>query len=94
KTIAANKSSIDDYLDLILLWYRDILMLKATNDPNLLLYKEEYQFIKKQANIRSYDEIENIINAIDKAKLRLRANVNFDITIELMLLTIKENSNG
>ncbi len=94
KTIAANKSSIDDYLDLILLWYRDILMLKATNDPNLLLYKEEYQFIKKQANIRGYDEIENIINAIDKAKLRLRANVNFDITIELMLLTIKENSNG
>lgn len=94
KTITANKTVIDDYLDLILLWYRDILMLKATNDPNLLLYKEEYQFIKQQANILSYDQIENIINSVEKAKLRLRANVNFDIAIELMLLTIKENSNG
>lgn len=94
KTIIANKNAIDEHLDLILLWYRDILMLKATNDPNLLLYKEEYQFIKKQANILSYDNIEKIINSIEKAKLRLRANVNFEITIELMLLTIKENSNG
>lgn len=94
KMITANKAAIDDYLDLILLWYRDILMLKATNDPNLLLYKVEYQFIKKQANLRSYDQIENIINSVEKAKLRLRANVNFELTIELMLLTIKENSNG
>lgn len=94
KTITANKTVIDDYLDLILLWYRDILMLKATNDPNLLLYKEEYQFIKQQANIISYDQIETIINSVEKAKLRLKANVNFDIAIELMLLTIKENSNG
>jgi DNA polymerase-3 subunit delta' len=94
KTISENKPSIEDYIDLMVLWYRDILMLKATNDPNLLLYKNEFQFIRKQANIRSYAEIENIIAAMEKAKLRLKANVNFDITIELMILKIKENSNG
>lgn len=94
KTISAGKAVIDDYIDLMILWYRDILMLKATGDPNLLLYKEEYQFIKKQANIRSYEGIEKIINGMERAKLRLKANVNFDIAIELMLLTIKENSNG
>ena len=32
-----------------------------------------------------------IIKAIDSAKKRLAANVNFDLTIELLLLTIKEN---
>lgn len=94
KTISAGKTLIEDEIDLMILWYRDILMLKATSDPNLLLYKEEYQFIKKQANIRSYEEIEKIISAMEKAKVRLKANVNFDIAIELMLLTIKENSNG
>ena len=41
-----------------------------------------------------YDGIENIIRAMDKAKERLRANVNFDIALELMLLVIKENGNG
>ena len=30
------------------------------------------------------------ITAIDKAKVRLDANVNFEVTIELMVLTIKE----
>ncbi len=94
KTISENKPVIEDYIDLMMLWYRDVLMLKATNNPNLLLYKNEFPFIKKQANTRSYEEIENIIGGMEKAKIRLKANVNFDITIELMLLKIKENSNG
>lgn len=94
KTISDNKPSIEEYIDFMLLWYRDILMFKATNDPNLLLYKNDYPSIKRQANIRSYEEIEKIINSMEKAKIRLKANVNFDIAIELMLLTIKENSNG
>lgn len=92
KNMTVNKGTIDDYLDLILLWYRDVLMQKATNDPNLLTYKEEYQSIKEQARTRSYNQIDNIINSIEKAKLRLQANVNIDIALELMLLSIKENS--
>ncbi|NLP16205.1 MAG: DNA polymerase III subunit delta' [Clostridiales bacterium] len=94
KTISENKSSVYDYIDLMMLWFRDVLMLKATNDPNLLLFKDEFQTIKKQAKIRSYDRIENIIKALEEAKDKLKANVNFDITIELMLLSIKENYNG
>lgn len=94
KTISENKAWIDDYIDLMMLWFRDILMLKATSDPNLLLFKEEYRIIKKQASIRSYERIENIIKSMEEAKAKLKSNVNFDITIELMLLSIKENSNG
>ncbi|NLK73897.1 MAG: DNA polymerase III subunit delta' [Clostridiales bacterium] len=94
KVINENKEYIDDIIDFMVLWYRDILMLKATKDPNLLLYKEEYQFIKSIAQIKSFESINNIIDAIEKTKQRLKANVNFDITIENMLLTIKENRNG
>lgn len=35
-------------------------------------------------------DIEKYIKAIEKAKIRLNANVNFDITIELLLITLKE----
>lgn len=94
KTLSANKSNIEDYIDLMILWYRDVLMYKATMDPDLILYKEELSYIIKQANTRSYENLENIIHAMEKAKIRLRANVNFDIAMELMLLKIKENSNG
>lgn len=94
KVLSANKINIGDYIDLMMLWYRDVLMYKATMDPDLLIYREDLSFIKKQANTRSYEGLEKIISAMEKAKVRLKANVNFDIAIELMLLTIKENSNG
>jgi DNA polymerase-3 subunit delta' len=90
KTISENKASVFDYIDLMTLWFRDLLMLKATNDPNLLLFKDEYETIRKQTKTRSYDVIENILNSMEEAKNKLKANVNFDITIELMLLSIKE----
>jgi DNA polymerase-3 subunit delta' len=94
KFMTADKNNILDYIDLMILWYRDVLMFKATMDPDLLLYRDELTFIKKQASIRSYEGIDKIIQAMEKVKIRLKANVNFDIAIELMLLTIKENSNG
>jgi DNA polymerase-3 subunit delta' len=94
KRISEKKDGINDYLDLMTIWYRDILMYKVTNDLNRLTYKNEYLDISRQANIRSYEGLEKIIAAIEKAKIRLNANVNFDIAIELMLFTIKENGNG
>jgi DNA polymerase-3 subunit delta' len=39
--------------------------------------------------MRSYEKIEEILQAFEKAKVRIRANVNFDVTMELMLLTLK-----
>lgn len=90
KEFSTHKNDINDYLDLMLLWYRDVLMFKVTKDANLLLYSNEYSAISEQATKRDYENIENIIAAIDKAKVRLKANVNFDVTIELMILAMKD----
>ena len=40
----------------------------------------------------SYEGLQDIINSIDRVKVRLRANVNFDLVIELLIMAIKENS--
>lgn len=90
KEFSTHKNDINDYLDLMLLWYRDVLMFKVTKDANFLLYSDEYSAISEQATKRDYENIENIIAAIDKAKVRLKANVNFDVTIELMILAMKD----
>ena len=66
-------------------------MFKATKDVNHLIFKDEIQYIKKTVARSTYEGIENIIKALDNAKRRLSANVNFDLTMELLLLTIKEN---
>lgn len=91
KKISEYQFDINDYLDILSVWYRDVLLFKATNDANHLIFKDEVQYIRKVADQSAYDGIETIIDALDKAKARLKANVNFDLTMELLLLTIKEN---
>ena len=91
KQINEYKLSINDYFDLIMIWFRDILYFKATNDVNGLIFKDEVYEIKRQSEKSSYRGIETILEALHKAKVRLNANVNFDLVIELLLLTIKEN---
>lgn len=91
KQISEYKLAINDYFDLMMVWYRDVLLFKATGDVNGLIFKDEVYDIKRQAEKSSYNGIEEILNALQKAQLRLNANVNFDLVIELLLLTIKEN---
>lgn len=91
KNINNYKLEINDYLDMMVLWYRDILMLKISGNPNKLIFREEYSYINKQASRITYEGVDTIIEAIEKVKVRLEANVNVDIAMELMLLTIKEN---
>ena len=83
------KDEVRAYIELMVLWYRDVLLFKATKDINQLLFQDEASYISREASHRSYEKIEEILQAFEKAKVRLRANVNFDITMELMLLTLK-----
>lgn len=92
KKITEYQFDVTDYLDILSIWYRDVLMFKAMNDANHLIFREEIQYIKKVADRSSYEGIETVLNALDKAKSRLAANVSFDLTMELLLLTIQENS--
>lgn len=89
KAIQDFKLSINDYMDLMIMWYRDVLMLKVTSNIDKLLFKSEYSTMKTQAALMSYQDIEDKIHAIEVAKQRISANANFDITIELLLLTLK-----
>ena len=85
------KADIEDYLDLMALWYRDVLLFKATRQIDSLIFSDEINYISAQASKSSYEGLEHILNALEKAKTRLKANVSFELTIELLMLTIKEN---
>ena len=82
---------MDDLFDLLTLWYRDVLYFKSTENVTRLIFKDEVYDIKKQAAKKSYSGIETILNSIEQTKRRLNANVNYDLSIELLLITIKEN---
>ena len=91
KKISEYKLEVGDYLDIMSIWYRDVLLFKATADVNHLVFREEIQAIRKVVARSSYEGIETVIKALDKAKKRLEANVNFDLVMELLFLDIREN---
>ena len=91
RKISEYQFDVTDYLDILSVWYRDALLFKATKDANSLIFKNELQYIRKVADRSTYEGIETIVKALQQAKRRLEANVNFDLTMELLLLTIQEN---
>ena len=91
KNIREYGFDINDYLDIMAVWYRDILLFKATHDMNHLIFRDEIQSIQKVAQYSDYEGIEEVIRALEVAKSRLRSKVNYELTMELLLLTIKEN---
>ena len=91
KRVSAYKIEINDYLDVLMIWYRDVLIYKATKNIDRVIFGEQMEYIRERAKKSSYEGIERILKALEKAKTRLKANVNFDLVMELLLLTIKEN---
>lgn len=80
-----------DYLDIFSVWYRDVLLFKATNDVNDLVFKQEIQYIKSVAKRTSYEGIDDIVRALETAKIRIKAKANFETCMTLLLEVIKKN---
>ena len=83
---------VEQMLDLITLWFRDVLLYKATLNDELLLFKEDAFDIHEQASSCSYGGLNKIIDEISETRARLKANVNFELTIMLLIQAIKENT--
>ncbi len=92
KKITEEKFDTNDYLDLCYIWFRDVLLLKASgvsDSQTNLIFKEHLTDVAKAAEYYSYERIEKIIHSIDVARNRIAANVNFDLTMELMFFEMK-----
>ena len=85
------KDDIREFFDLVLFWYRDVLLYKAAGSEEQLIFREQALEIRRQAEKSTYHGLQQILEAIETADRRIRANVNFDLTMELLAMTIKEN---
>lgn len=84
------KREIKDCIELMILWFRDLLVLKTTGDANRILFREEYKYLNEQIAKRNYSSIERALECMEKTKKRLDANVKFDTAIEIMLMYMKD----
>ena len=84
------KTEITGYLDLINMWFRDVLLYKATRNANKLIFKEQTQIIKKQAEVCAFDEINLIFEEIKNVSIKFKSNVNFEVTLQMLYVKIRD----
>ena len=77
-------------LDLLELWYRDLMMFMITRDLNGLAFAGERKTLMEMASVSSDTKVQEIMESIETCRKRLRANVNPDLSLELLLLSMKE----
>ena len=82
KEISKNKDKIDEYLDIISLWYRDILMYKATKNDDLIIFIDEIDYIEDNAESLSYEALDDIILYLENDKI-LDSNINLKVIYKL-----------
>ncbi len=91
-TFFADRSEdIPLFLDLLLLLLRDVLLYKATGDTTGLILREQTALIRRLADRGSFAGLSRIRAAIETAERRIGRNVNTSLSLELMLLDMKEN---
>jgi len=90
KEWTGRKAELTDILALINLWYRDILVMKSTNGTGRPVFREEEQELNRQAAEHSYARIEACMQAIALTAERMSANVNLEVSLELLMYTLKE----
>lgn len=90
KAASEFKKNINEYFSLMRIWFRDLLMYKATKDDQNLIFQDDYMIIKEMSQKCSFYNIDNILKAIEQAEDRIKYNVNFEATMEVLLLAIKE----
>ncbi len=91
KEISADKETPFRIIDMLLTWYRDVLVMKASKDEALVVYKDEVYALKRQAEAYSYESLQRIFEMLEETRRRLSSNVNAEVSLEMMLLAMKEN---
>lgn len=85
------KDSISECLDILYIWYRDILVL-LTLDPDVgktLIQNENLKFETENYTIKG---IINILQEIQKTKRNISLNANFQLSMEMLMIKLKENT--
>lgn len=82
-----NKDKITELLDIMLYWFRDLAIYKETREDELILNKDKIEKLQAQSSL-DINRIYDIIYKIEKTKANIDRNVNFNLSIETMLLNI------
>ena len=88
--MAKYKTEQQEALDHIRVWFRDVLVYKTEKDTRDLIFRNYIGAVRDMAAHISFEGIERVLREIERAKARVSANVNPELTFELLTMRIRE----
>ena len=84
-----NKDSIEEILDIILYWFRDLLIYKEIGKSDIIINKDKMTLLSNQSFLNT-NKINDIIEKVIETKENIQRNINYQLSIEIMLLNMQE----
>lgn len=81
-------SRLSELFDFFVIWYRDVLLYKALNDKEHLVWQEEAYAISRAAGKLSYSRIKGCFADISYARRQLAARVTAQRVIQQLLIRL------
>jgi DNA polymerase-3 subunit delta' len=72
-------------MDIFMMWYRDLMAYKISNDNNILYFKENIDDIRRQSQKYTFRELNAFNEKIGVVKRMIAANVKAENAAELLL---------
>nr|WP_010681088.1 DNA polymerase III subunit delta' C-terminal domain-containing protein [Acetivibrio cellulolyticus] len=85
-----NKDNVDSILDIMLLFYRDLLIAKKSGNENILINSDKKDIILKNVDGFKIGKLIGNIAAIEEARRNIKQNANYQLVIEVMLMKLQE----
>ena len=83
-----HKDKIDVVVDIMMLWFRDVLACKEAGNSSLIVNLDKLPLLKGQASLYTIKRISNAIEKIEQSRRMLKGNTNYQLTIENLLLSL------
>ncbi len=84
-----NQDSYEEILDIILYWFRDLYIYIELGDSDLIINRDKMELLSNQTYL-SRSKINDIIESVLVTKENIQKKVNYQLSIETMLLKIQE----
>jgi len=86
--LAADRHEAAECLEILLLWFRDLLVFHYTGKPEILINQDRADSILEQSAWYEAPVLSAIIEEIKLARERILANANTRMTLEVLMLKI------
>ena len=90
----AEKPVVHEYLDIMLVWYRDMHLLRERADMNLVANSDAVERLRHTAEGLSISQIRQLFEIVYQTKLDILRNANLQLTLEVMLISLTEVYNA